>query len=103
MNFITCVVDNENIETGKGPVIIIRDKMLISDMDLVNEISCNSYTQKLISSNFVSEGGYYQKQHTTQKVISVGLAVDFLSCFNEVVSKNDVQELKMLILENVLP
>ena len=77
--------------------------MLISDIDLVNEISNYPHMQKLISSNFVSEAGYYQKQHTTQKIISVGIATDFLSCSNEVISKNDVHELKSLILEKVLP
>ena len=101
---LCCIdADNETVETGSGPVVVIRDKMLISDVDLVNEFSNHSQVQKLISSNFVSEGGYYQKQHTTQKVISVGIAVDFLGCFNEVVSKNDVKELKSLILEKVLP
>lgn len=95
--------DSENVEIGKGPVIVLRDKMLISDMDLVDEFSNYSHIQKLISSNFISEGGYYQKQHTTQKIISVGLAVDFFGCFNEIVSKKDVNELKSIILEKALP
>ena len=73
------------------------------EKDLVEEFSIYSHIQKLISLNFVSEGGYYQKQHTTQKIISVGLAVDFLGCFNEIVSKKDVNELKSIILEKVLP
>ncbi len=100
-----CCIDtyNENIEVDKGPVIIIRDKMLISDMELVSKFEDDSNIQKLISSNFVCEGGYYQKQHTTQKTISIGIPANFLGCFNEVISKNDVKELKSLILEKVLP
>ena len=101
---LCCIdADNESVEVGKGPVVVVRDKMLISDIDLVNEISNYPHMQKLISSNFISEAGYYQKQHTTQKIISVGIATDFLSCSNEVISKNDVHELKSLILEKVLP
>ncbi len=101
---LCCIdTDNENIEIEKGPVLIIRDKMLISNIDLISIFDDDSHIQKLISSNFVCEGGYYQKQHTTQKIISVGIPVKFLGCFNEIVSKNDVNELKSLILEKVLP
>ena len=95
--------DNENVEINKGPVVIIRDKMLISDIELAGRFNDNSNVQRLISSNFISEGGYYQKQQSTQKVISVGIPTNFLGCFNEMVSKNDVKELKYLILEKVLP
>lgn len=101
---ICCVdADNENVELNKGPVVIIRDKMLISDPELVDKFAFNTPLQKLISSNFISEGGYYQKQHTTQKIISIGIPANFLGCFNEMISKNDVKELKTLILEKVLP
>ena len=101
---LCCVdTDNESIELNKGPVIIIRDKMLISDSELVDKFAFNIAVQKLVSSNFISEGGYYQKQQSTQKVISVGIPAKFLGCFNEVISKNDVKELKTLILEKVLP
>lgn len=101
---LCCVdTDNEDVETEKGPIVVIRDKMLISDTELVAKFSNDSSVQRLISSNFVCEGGYFQRQHTTQKIISVGLPVDFLGCFNEVVSKKDIKELKSLILEKVLP
>lgn len=101
---LCCIdADNEDVEIKKGPVVVIRDKMLISDMDLVCSFDENSSVQKLISSNFVCEGGYYQKQQTTQKVISIGVPINFLGCFNEVASKNDINELKTLILEKVLP
>lgn len=101
---LCCIdTDNEHVEIEKGPVIIIRDKMLISDTELVNKFNDIVFAQKLITSNFICEGGYYQRQHTTQKIISVGIPVNFLSCFNEVVSKKDIKELKSLILEKVLP
>lgn len=100
-----CCIDaeNENVECEKGPVVIIRDKMLISNHDLIEFFNSDLNIQRLISSNLVCEGGFYQKQHTTQKVISVGIPVNFLGCFNEVVSKNDINDLKTLILEKVLP
>jgi len=96
-----CCVDaeNEDISLGNGPVLILRDKMMVSDIDLVKKFDNIKPLQRLISSNFVCEGGYYQKQHTTQKNISVGIPVNFLGCFNEVVSKNDVNLLKQIFLE----
>ena len=101
---LCCVdTDNEDIEIDKGPVLILRDKMLISDTELAAKFTNNLPMQRLISSNFICEGGFYQRQHTTQKIISVGLPVNFLGCFNEVVSKKDIKELKTLILEKVLP
>ncbi len=98
-NLCAIDVENEDIELNNGPVAVIRDKMLISNSDLIE----NNNLQRLISSNFVCEGGYYQRQHTTQKIISVGIPVNFLGCFNEVASKKDINDLKNLILEKVLP
>lgn len=101
---LCCIdADNEDVEIEKGPVVVIRDKMLISDAELVSRFNENSPVQKLISSNFVCEGGYFQRQQTTRKIISVGIPVNFLGCFNEVVSKKDIKDLKSLILEKVLP
>lgn len=100
-----CCIDanNEDIIVDKGPVLVLRDKMLISDNDLIAKFDNITPLQRLISSNFVCEGGYYQRQHTTQKNISVGIPVNFLRCFNEVVSKNDIDNLKRVLLEVVLP
>lgn len=100
-----CCVDaeNENIESGKGVVLVVRDKMLISTLDLIGKFSIDSNIQKIITSNLICEGGFYQKQHTTQKVLSIGIPINFLGCFNEVVSKSDINDLKTLILEKVLP
>lgn len=100
-----CCVDTEgeDIKCGNGPVLIIRDKMLISNPKLIEVFNNDSDLQRIISSNLICEGGFYQKQHTTQKIISLGIPIDFLGCFNEVVSKKDINSLKSLILEKVLP
>ena len=75
---LCCIdADNEDVETEKGPVLILRDKMLIADNDLVSKFNNINGLQRLITSNFVCEGGYYQKQHTTQKIISVGIPINF--------------------------
>lgn len=101
---LCCVdTDNEDVKSDNGPVLILRDKMLISDTGLISKFDSKKPLQRLISSNFICEGGYFQRQHTTRKIISVGLPVNFGGCFNEVVSKNDIKELKKLILEKVLP
>ncbi len=101
---LCCIdTDREDVKINEGPVVIIRDKMLISDVELLDKFNNIERIQKLITSNFICEGGYYQRQHTTQKIISVGLAVNFLGCFNEVVSKNDINCLKSVILEKILP
>ncbi len=100
-----CCVDteNEDVSINSGPVLILRDKMLISDRDLIKKFENVQPFQKLISSNFVCEGGCYQKHYTTQKNISVGIPVNFLGCFNEVVSKSDINILKKVLLETILP
>lgn len=101
---LCCVdTDNEDVEFDKGPVLILRDKMLISDTELAAKFTNDLPIQRLISSNLICEGGFYQRQHTTKKIISVGIPVNFSGCFNEVVSKKDIKELKTLILEKVLP
>ncbi len=101
---LCCIdADNEDVNIDKGPVLVLRDKMLISDTDLIGKFDDLQSLQRLISSNFVCEGGYYQRQHTTQKIISVGIAVNFLCCFNEVVSKNDIDTLKKALLKVILP
>lgn len=102
-NLCSIDTENENIESGKGPVLIIRDKMLISSTELLKNFDDDLDLQKLVSSNLICEGGFYQKQHTTQKIISLGIPIDFLGCFNEVVSKNDINLMKSIILEKVLP
>lgn len=101
---LCCIdTDQEDVKINNGPVLVIRDKMLISDNELIDKFNGVTTLQRLITSNFVCEGGYYQRQHTTQKIISIGIPVNFLSCFNEVVSKNDIKKLKSIILEKVLP
>ena len=101
---LCCVdTDNEDVKSGNGPVIILRDKMFISNADLLSNFNNETSLQRLVSSNLICEGGMYQKHYTTKKIISVGIPVDFLGCFNEVVSKNDITHLKSLILEKVLP
>ena len=101
---LCCVdTDAEDVSIDKGPVLVIRDKMLISTPDLVSKFADKLPMQKIVSSNFVCEGGFYQRQPTTQKVISVGIPVNFLGCFNEVVSKNDVLNLKNILIETILP
>lgn len=99
-----CCVDtsNEKVESGKGPIIILRDKMIISTKELT--IFDQKFdTQTLISSNLICEGGLFQRQHTTQKVISIGIPVNFLGCFNEVIFKKDVLVLKNMITSKLLP
>ena len=101
---LCCVdTDNEEIESGNGPVIILRDKIFISNNELLSNFDNKTSLQKLISSNLICEGGIYQKQHTTKKIISIGIPIDFLGCFNEVVSKKDIDNFISLILEKVLP
>lgn len=101
---LCCIdTDNEDVKTDNGPILVLRDKMLISDIELVSKFDNIKPLQRLISSNFVCEGGYYQRQHTTQKNISIGIAVNFLNCFNEVVSKNDINLLRNVLLEIILP
>ena len=101
---ICCIdTDAEDITINKGPVLVVRDKMLISNDDLIGNFYGKNPAQRIISSNFVCEGGYYRRQATTQKVISVGLPVNFLSCFNEVVAKNDILSLKNILMEIILP
>ncbi len=101
---LCCVdTDNEEIESGNGPVIILRDKIFISNNELLSNFDNKTSLQKLISSNLICEGGIYQKQHTTKKIISIGIPIDFLGCFNEVVSKKDIDNFRSLILEKVLP
>ncbi len=95
--------DTENLNLGEGPVIILRDKMLISNDELIKNFDNSLNLKRLVSSNLICEGGFYQKQHTTQKVISVGIPISFLGCCNEIVSKNDISAFKNLITEKVLP
>ena len=101
---ICCIdTDTEDVLIEKGSVLVLRDKMLISNSDLVAKFEDKQPMQKIISSNLICEGGYYQRQSTTQKIISVGIPVNFLGCFNEVVSKKDIYTLKNNLMEIVLP
>lgn len=101
---LCCVdTDNEDIKLGNGPVVILRDKMFVANKELLSKFENISTLQRIISSNLICEGGIYQKQHTTQKVISVGIPINFMGCFNEVISKKDINCLKSLVLKKILP
>lgn len=100
-----CAVDiqKEDIEQNKGPVVIMRDKNLISSDRLIEKLDKYENKQLLLSSNLICEGGFYARQADTLNVLSIGIPVNNLYCQNEMVSIADINSLSKIIKEIVLP
>lgn len=97
-----CCIDSDkyNIELNKGPVLILRDKFLISSAELIERIrKCKS----IVTSDLVCEGGILQKQVNTKSVISVGIPVKNLYSPNEIANLEDIDRIYELLYQAVLP
>lgn len=98
---ICCIdADKFNLECNKGPVIILRDKLLISSESLTERINYNSL---FVTDELVCEGGIFQKQVCTDNVISVGIPVKNLYSPNEVANMEDINKTFELLYQTVLP
>lgn len=100
-----CAVDEKKdaVKQNNGPIVILRDKNLISSDKLIEKFDKYENKQLLISSDLICEGGFYAKQINTLNVLSLGIPVKHLYCQNEVVSISDINSLKKLIKEIILP
>ena len=93
----------ESIKLSGGPVIILRDGMMIASQKLADKFEKYENKQLLVSSDKISEGGIYQKQFTTHNVISIGIPVMNLYSPNEAVYRSDIESTFKMIKEVVLP
>lgn len=100
-----CAVDEKKdaVKQNNGPIVILRDKNLISSDKLIEKFDKYENKQLLISSDLICEGGFYAKQSNTLNVLSLGIPVKHLYCQNEVASISDINSLNKLIKEIILP
>lgn len=97
-----CCVDSDkhNKKLNNGPVLILRDKLLVSSAELSEKLS---KCQSMVTSDFICEGGVFQKQPNTKNVISVGIPVKNLYSPNEFANLDDVEKTYDLLYQAVLP
>ena len=97
-----CCIDSDkyDIKLNEGPVVILRDKLLVSSACLAEKI--NKY-KTLVTSDLICEGGIFQKQPNTKNVISVGIPVKNLYSPNEVANLEDTDRMFEILYQAVLP
>ncbi len=98
-----CAVEDEEAILGNGPVVILRDKNYIADIKITQKLDKYDKIQRLVTDKLICEAGFMQRNSTISNVLAIGIPIKNLYTPNEWVYLSDVEVLKDILKEIVLP
>lgn len=99
-NICSVDADKYNLEFNQAPVVILRDKLLVSSECFTERVSKR---KTFVTTDLVCEGGVFQKQPDTNSVISVAVPIRYLYSPNEMACLDDVKNTFEFLYQLVLP